>query len=1104
MSDGPRRRVRLVLLVFAVAALAGLVRLASNDGGGEDVAARAPLMVRALLADRPQEAALAALAAERANPSTSTELTMLDVAADSQVIERVIDTGAPEVTAAAVLERHLVTAGSNGIVAIWRRSDGALLGQVSSPSPLTALADSQSSMPLLAIATRTGRTGLLDLTDPTRPRIWQLPPALAAGEQLRGLGFSGRGLDVFDQGADVIAVGARGGLGRVDATARQLISRTSLKRLRGPLPWSDEGSLRLSAAKFLPEAFEDKDGLLVATLSGAVAQVDIGRGQGRTVVPPSIVPGRVLSLDKIPYGEPDLAVGATGGLVIPDVQEAGGELGAHLGVPVPGVALDAYEGVWWGGPEGVGYIHSAYVYERAPPFGAPVRRFSVGIGGVAAIHPGGTVSILGDVGAGLSPAQLEPTPIASFDPEGRLLVSRGYDEFHTEKLALVEPRHYAEDEGEDRLVRTYRPDRSWWPEAEDPEALYLDDVAADGEHVVAGGLDPTGRVVALVWDADTGRPEHRLAMGFGFIDSEASAPVARVLPLPGKNQLAVYSAAQELIAVWSTNTWKLELAIPVGSVADVALSPDESTIVAVDQGEDDSSNYVDPRERTTLTFVDVEAGEISHEVTRRAVTHLAWSPDSSSLATVDEAGALRILTADGREEVSPPVVVGSNPQAIAWRPDGQVVAIAHGNSGLVLVDPETGDASKPLVHNVPYRSPDLRWSPDGLLLAGTSEEFDQTGEGTTGPLMVWALNASRLERRMCQLAGRPARSQEWESYVGKGSPRSLCRPPLRRGPIEPEHDDASTLGSFDLVFQRKGFLVAADLDGNHARIGRLESYPSPMPAYDWSGDALAWSSPGQVNVLTKGEGRARSWPCMCSGLAWHRGAVVSLEVSGRALIRIDPARGELRVLPVQGSLPYSPTLLGLVGNRALIAAYDREPDRSTPSRLFVINPDGRVRKLPGNTRGSIFGHQPSASPHTLAFVSWRSGGVCYSTSSIGVISEREGKIEVRYPPSPLGGEAMVVRSLQVAADGSVSATVSPLGCDKGTPAETEPVARRMRLSGDGWQQIGGRGWDVQSTAAGVAVLEQSEDWGVPGELALVADGKRELLAPDAERMVARP
>ena len=222
-------------------------------------------------------------------------------------------------------------------------------------------------------------------------------------------------------------------------------------------------------------------------------------------------------------------------------------------------------------------------------------------------------------------------------------------------------------------------------------------------------------------------------------------------------------------------------------------------------------------------------------------------------------------------------------------------------------------------------------------------------------------------------------------------------------------------------------------------------------------------------------------------------------------MRINAISGAVSTSVVNGLPPFDPTLLGIVADQPIIAAYEREPDRSTFSDLYRIELDGTAR-LFGDAGGSIYRLWPSSSSSALVFVAGRSSGACYSTDDIGVIAAApDGDIEVNVPPQPLGDEFAVVRSAQMAADSSLSAAISPLGCDDdGMIEDREPLAERYLFKDGRWSPTGARGFDVQSVAGGIAEVKRSDERSVPGALALVNDGGRLLLAPQIEGLVARP
>jgi len=1060
------------MAVFGMGVL--LRQVGGSEGADSGLPAKIDVGIRAKLADHPEEAAFAALSMERSDPSPEVELAAIDVGIDGRGRERVVDTGSPEVTAAAVLEQNLVTAGSDGAVQVWSRANGALLGKTQAPAPLVAIDDDESSTPFLAAVDRRGAVDLVDTTDPGRPRVLPLGPTLSGENRPLAVAYSS------PESAAVVAVGSEGEVLRVDSTTGKALSRSSLAALRGPLPWPrGEARLDLVAGRFIPDFYDDEEGLLVATTDGAVADVDLGRGQGKTVLEPGVAPGRILSLDRDSFVEPEIAVGTTEGLLVSNESGFGLSFRTQPGPPVTAVTLGLEEGLWSGGEEGL------QLPDEHLPSGPPVVRFDVSYHGIAAIHPGGLVSILASPGTGLSMADTESTPVAAFDPGGRLLIAEGYDANHVEEIRAVRPQSRLLDDEyqEEDVLQTYRPDPEWWPDAEDSEALYLNDVTADDEYVVAGGQDPDGDAAIMVWDAESGRPLHHLALGTGGLSTSLPSIVTKVMLLPNRHEIAAYSVAQGLIAIWSTESWELEDSVPIGAAGDVSVSPDESAILAVGLDED-GEGYVEPGSPITLTFVDVGDFEVDHEVRLKGIVGASISPDGSVLALADANGYIRFRTADGREQVGRAVEIGDVAEALEWRPDGDLLAASSSEGGVVLVDPESGEVSESFPNEAGYPTFGLSWSPDGSLLAALTAEEDEGDEGfDPAPTVIWTLGRDDVERRMCELSG--CRPQERSSSSGL--------------------EDSSGLSSVDLVYQHEGELIAADVDGHTARIGYFGEFPIPPPAYAWSDEGFAWFSPGQISVLSPGAKKPRSWPCACNGVAWEGGEVISVARNGSALIRIDPRRGTLHRARARGLPAYSPTLLGVVGGRPVVAAFASEPERGTPSTLFELRA-GVAKKLLGDAHGSIYEHVPSESPDTLAFVAGLSGGVCYSTARVGVVTKLpSGKLAVNFPPSPLGDDPDSIPSAQVAADGSVSAAIGPIGCDdSGMPEDDDPPVERYLLESGRWTPTGEEGADVQATREGMAVVEPAKGL-APGRLALLSSGgERRELAPETEGLVARP
>jgi hypothetical protein len=1067
----------IVLAVIAVFVAGSLLREFFSGGDERKSGLSTESDIQAELVDHPSDAARDALAAAHSDGSVAAELAMLEVALDGKGIERTVDTGDGQATAALVLEGHLLTTSNDGGVEVWRRADGVLLGQTEASAPIMALADTSFSSSYLAALDESGAVELVDISDPRLPEILPLGSRLRKGERPLAVAFSD------DDPREVVAVGSGGEILRVDMTTGAVVSRDSLRGIRGAVPWRNKGtSLSMTTAKFAPELYEDEEGLLVATATGAVADVDLKKGQGKTVLNAGIAPGHILAVDRMPYGENELVVGARNGSVVFGEDDYGEPTGKP-GPPVPAVALTSDDGMWLGGSGGM----TLPGMEERPPSGPPVRAFDAGFQGVAALNQGGMVSALGPAGIGISMADVEGTSAAAFDPAGRLLIASGYDPNHIEKIRAIRPQPQpAGDEYQEEDERQeYKPNPNWWSDAEDPEAFYVNDVAADDEYVVAAGQDPNHDASVVVWDAASGKPLRELVLETGGVSTETPSIVSKVMLLPERHEVAAYSVAQELIAVWSTENWELEDSIPVGAVGDLSLSPDESTIAVVGLG-DNPEFDVEADEPINVGFVDLDAGEMDHVVPVKGAVAAAFSPDGETLAVADQGGSLQFRSPDGRAQRSDAINLGDVPKELSWRPDGKLIAVAVGEGGVVLADPESGEVSESLPYSALAPALGLDWSADGTMFVTQTAELDENGDRyEPAPTKVWTLGRAALERRMCELA---ACSQKG----GDAGTAAL--------------DDASELENVALVFRREGDLVASDATGDTARIGRLEEFANPSPAYSWSQLGFAWSSPQQLSAILAGDERPRSWPCACAGVAWDDSEIVSLATDGSSLVRIDPTDGSLRTTPVRGLPRFYPNLLGLVNGHPIVAAFGHEPDRSTFSELFEIEPDGAARKLPHNAHGVVYGHWPSASPSKLAFVSGLLSGVCYSTANVVVISARPGgRLAEKILPSPLGKKPTRVRSLQVAADGSVSAAISPIGCDgEGVIEEEDPLAKRYILVGARWRPTGEAGLDVQDAGEGKAVLGLGKKRDDPGPLSLASGEERVELAPEAKDLVGQP
>lgn len=1093
--DGSAALPRPVLVLLGIAALAVIVLSlisAGDESAGRAAAERAAVSAPGVLGAQPGEAALLALASYRLDPSTDREFTMLGVAADEDGIERVIDTGAAQATAAIRTDRLAVVAGSDRVLGVWRLADGALLGRVRTEHPVTAMAEGEETS-LIALGDSAGALSLLDLSDPRRPRLRRIYPA-ENGEPVLALSFSA-------DATTVLALSAAGKVERVRVATGRLVDGFSLREAAGPLPWArNSRGLALTAATFGIEDFAEDEPVTVATADGAVARVRLARKQGETVLRAGIAPGRVTSIALEPYEGPRTALATTGGLVNLDSHED--EPRIERGPPVTGVAIDYQNHLWLGSGEGVSMGPAYSGWSERPPAGRPVIRLIGSSAGLLAIYPHGVVSLLGRRSTGLSLPDVSTTTVASFGDHGELLTSEGYDANHIERLWTRRPGH-TEVHGE--LVRSpklssYEPDPSWW-ETEDEEegGLYVNDAVIDDGMVAVGGQDPTGEAVVLAWDRRSGKPLRRLPLGIGEIEAAVPSIVTNLVLIPGKHMIAAYSTVQQLVAIWSTDSWRQLAAVPVGQVGDLSLSPDESTLLATGTAAEEAEP---PGRGAKLIFIDVEDGSVRDEVSGPGLLRAAWSPDGSRIATIDEEGRLELRSAGGKPDLAPPVRFDSQPTALAWRPDGRAIAVGLDSGSVALVDAETGVSTPQLPAEANLKPLRLSWSPDGRFLAastGTEEEQPEPG-----PARLWTLAAPRLERRMCELAGTSLDPSTWQEVLGDDVPaRPLCR--MRREDRRDAADEGSGIGRTAVAYSSDGSVFAADWDGQVARIGSVDDESFEPLAFRWSGDDMAWGSPGRIDVFVPGESRPRWWPCPCDGFAWRGGKLIALEDEGRALLEISPDRLRPRRIPLAAPVGSYPRLLGVVGGKAVVSGYVGEPSRATPSTLYLVGPAGGVSKVPGTTPG-VVSYPSAASGRTLAFVASLSGGVCYTTTKVGVLRlGRDGRPRVEYPPMPGGERYEIVRSLQLEQDETVSAAIAPLGCRDNEALDREPEATRYELRGRRWVATEGRGGDVQAAGSGSAVLGTSEDSREGAQLRLLpADGEALAIAQDVDEMGGRP
>ncbi|MBS1884646.1 MAG: hypothetical protein JSS97_16990, partial [Actinobacteria bacterium] len=279
----------LVGLGFLVIAALGVALILSRSGSAptieEDAAQRAGVLAHSLTAGEGGRAAWMALAAERLHPGVLGQLGMLEVALEGSGVERVIETGADQVTSAIRLEHLVLTAGSNDVLRVWRPSNGALLGEVKMPRPLVTIGEAPG-LPLAAGADASGLVSLIDVSDPHHPRLLPLANSAGHGSAL-AVAFS-------EAGKVVLVLSKSGRLERfLTVGGRPLGSDTVTREFRGQ---GSASPAQLVAAQFVPEPYDAPRHLLLDLADGAVFRESVGGRAAKLVLAPGKAPGPITSV----------------------------------------------------------------------------------------------------------------------------------------------------------------------------------------------------------------------------------------------------------------------------------------------------------------------------------------------------------------------------------------------------------------------------------------------------------------------------------------------------------------------------------------------------------------------------------------------------------------------------------------------------------------------------------------------------------------------------------------------------------------------------------------------------------------------------------------
>jgi WD40 repeat protein len=347
------------------------------------------------------------------------------------------------------------------------------------------------------------------------------------------------------------------------------------------------------------------------------------------------------------------------------------------------------------------------------------------------------------------PAQA--STILTFDASGLLLVTDelGWDDQASDDLHLIRPGdpEVIDWVGGRKLYppkRTFVPAAHWW---EQNSSYRSYDVAfGAGLLTVAAATYRSGAV--LVWDATSGKPQALLAV-------ERKAVL----------ELAVSDKASPLLAiddegalhVWSTGSWREVFTLPLGDARGLTIHPEDTTAYAI-------ASDVEPCAGTAGRIIRIDL--VSHRACATSMGPdarlLDLSPDGRSAATMSDDGTLRIWNLHTQAVTSKiELNVGATATDIAFSHDGQRLAVATSTGQTRIIDVTTGlQAVPPLVDTTGSASTAIAWSPDGEVLA-----VQATLAGRPDHTDLWRTNARTWATEMCTLAGRDLTPDEWDRHV---------------------------------------------------------------------------------------------------------------------------------------------------------------------------------------------------------------------------------------------------------------------------------------------------------------------------------------------------
>ncbi|MFQ5810941.1 MAG: WD40 repeat domain-containing protein, partial [Armatimonadota bacterium] len=245
----------------------------------------------------------------------------------------------------------------------------------------------------------------------------------------------------------------------------------------------------------------------------------------------------------------------------------------------------------------------------------------------------------------------------------------------------------------------------------------------DGKTLATSSTDETVKL----WDVATGRLLRTLAAPtFVFGQWLAFSPDGGTLAVAGEWK-EVEGGGEGLVQLWDVRTGELrqELTASINPTFSVAFSPDGKFLVGgsapITLGEAELGG---PTEMGELHLWDLATGEVQRKLTGHPVgLRVSFSPDGKTVATggLDEPGAVLLWDVETGAVKQAPARYSHPVMAVAFSPDGTLLASACEDEGMQLLDAQTGEVKRTLAAR-PGEVLCVAFSPDGKTLAVAREE----------------------------------------------------------------------------------------------------------------------------------------------------------------------------------------------------------------------------------------------------------------------------------------------------------------------------------------------------------------------------------------------